>query len=357
MVNTVLGTIAAKDMGATLPHEHCFVEADVWAEKPENIEERYKNLFDEPLTLANMSLVARAGMYSPDNMILIEPYQRLQELNAFRAAGGKTVVDCTVEGLGRERHYHRYQMLSKKSKVNIIIATGYYVEPTHPANVKNQSAQQLAQGMINDITKGIYGTDIRSGLIKLAVSQNKFTDEEKKALIAGAITQKETRVPLTVHTWGDEPGKWNGFEVMDLLQKNDVDFGKVYMSHVDWTVAQEPNWGTAVKAAARGVYVSFDNFGNEWPYWSQDHSSETFNYIGAPTDLDRLRGIKRLIDEGYENQILMSHDLGQKLRLKAYGGHGLDHIQTNVRNLFNYLKIDPSLFTKFTVENPARLFR
>ena len=90
MINTVLGPISAKEMGTTLVHEHCFVEADVWAEKPANIEERYKKLWDEPLTIANNGgLVARAGMYSPDNIILVEPYQRLQELNAFRAAGGK----------------------------------------------------------------------------------------------------------------------------------------------------------------------------------------------------------------------------------------------------------------------------
>jgi phosphotriesterase-related protein len=356
MINTALGTISASEMGTTLVHEHCFVEADVWAEKPANIEERYAKLWDEPLTIANMGLVARAGMYSPDNMILIEPYQRLQELNAFRAAGGKTVVDCTVDGLGREKHFRGLPMLSKRSGVNIIPATGYYVEATHPANVKHQAAEELAEGMVNDITNSIHGSNMKAGVIKLAVSENKFTDQEKKALKAGSIAQKKTNVPLTVHTWGDEPGKWNGFEVIDLLKKYDVDFKKVYMSHVDWTVSQEENWGTAVKAAATGVYISFDNFGNEWPYWSQDHSSERFNYISAPTDLDRLRGIKRLIDAGYENQVLMSHDLGQKLRLKAYGGHGLDHIQTNVFNLFKYLKMDQSLFQKITVENPARLF-
>ncbi|MDA4129830.1 MAG: hypothetical protein OK457_03575 [Thaumarchaeota archaeon] len=357
MINTVLGLISAKDMGATLCHEHCFIEADFWAENPEKIEPRFKNLIDEPVSLANMSLVSRAGSYSRDNQIIVEPFHVLKELRAFRAAGGKTVVDCTVDGIGRERHHFRLPELSKLSGVNIIVPTGYYVGASHPEKVKNQSAEAIAQDFVKDISEGIHGTTVKAGVIgEIGVSPGEFKDDEKKVVLAAVIAQRETKVPLTIHTWGDMPGKWMGFGVIDFLQKNDADFDKVYMSHIDWTVAQENDWGCALKAAKRGVYLSLDNFGNEWPYWSQDHSSEYFGYIGAPTDLDRIACIRKLVDEGYEDRIVVGHDLGQKLRLKTYGGHGLDHISTNVKALFDFSKLNPAIFKKLTEDNPQKLF-
>jgi phosphotriesterase-related protein len=239
MVNTVLGSIPASEMGATLCHEHCFIEADFWAENPDNIEPRFRGLIDEPLTIANMSLVTRAGSFSKDNQIIVEPFHVLKELRAYHEAGGMTVVDCTVDGIGRERHYFRLPQLSKLSCVNIIAPTGYYVNISHPLKVKHQSAEDIAQDFIRDITEGIHGTNMKAGVIgEVGVSPGEFKEQEKKVVQASAIAQKETRMPLTVHTWGDPPGKWTGFEVIDFLQKCDADLEKVYMSHIDWTVAQ-----------------------------------------------------------------------------------------------------------------------
>ncbi len=358
-INTVLGQIAPEDLGSTLVHEHLFVEGDFFVDlyKRDNMEERYKEILDAPLTLENIGLVARAGLYSADNLLLVEPYHCLHELQAFRRAGGATVVDLTVDGLGREKHFQRLPKVSKKSGVNIIAPTGYYIQPSHPANVAHQTVEEIAADMIRDIEEGIHGSDIKAGVIgEIGISPGDFTDEEKKVLKASAIAQKETSVPLTVHTYGDPPGKWNGFEAIEILQRADVDLNKVYMSHIDWTVAQEENWGCALKAARRGVFVAFDEFGAEWPLWSQDHSSEPWGYISAPTDLERIKGIKRLIEEGFEDKILLSHDIDQKLRRKVFGGHGLDHILTNVVNLFVYAGIGREILVRFMVTNPRRLF-
>lgn len=357
MVNTVLGSISPAELGAVLCHEHCFIEADFWAENPDNIEPRYRSLIDEPVSLANMSLVARAGSFSRDNQIIVEPFHALKELRAFKAAGGGTVVDCTVDGIGRDRHYFRLPELSRLSGVNIIAPTGYYVEMSHPEKVKHQSVEEIAQGFVSDIREGMHGSKIKAGLIgEVGVSPGEFTEQEKKVVRAAVRAQEETKVPLTIHTWGDLPGKWMGFEVLDLLEKIGANLDKIYMSHIDWTIAQEKDWGCAIKAAKRGVYLGLDNFGNEWPYWSQDHSSERFGYIGAPSDLDRLTCIKRLVEEGFEDRIVVGHDLGQKLRMKTYGGHGLDHILTNVKQLFTFEKISPAILKKVTEDNPKDLF-
>ena len=133
--------------------------------------------------------------------------------------------------------------------------------------------------MIKEI-KGILDTGFKAGVIETAVTPNRFTDADKKIMRAAATAQKETGVPITTHLWGDLPGKSN-FQVIEMLQKNDVDLNKFYIDHIEWTESQEENWGFPVKAAAAGVYLSIDNFGKEFPYGSWTTVS-TNGCIGAP---------------------------------------------------------------------------
>lgn len=357
MVITVLGPIAADKMGATMVHEHCFMDSDTefWV-KPEQIPKDLVHLYRDPVTMANLDLVKRAAAYSIDNGNDGDIGERLQELNEYKVAGGKTVIDVTPEGLGRNNHVHKLPEVAKASGVNIVAAAGHYVAASHPPRIKDQMADQVAQDLIKEITEGILDTGIKAGVIKTAVTPNRFTDADRKVIKAAAIAQKETGVPITTHMWGDLPGKWPGFEVIDLLRKNDVDLGKFYISHIEWTESQEKDWGAAVRAAREGAYLSIDNFGKEFPYGSMDNTFDDYGYIGAPTDLDRMRLIRKLIDEGYEDKIVVGHDSAYKVQKLAYGGPGLCHIMKNIPTIFKHLGIDHRYFHKIVVDNPRKLF-
>jgi phosphotriesterase-related protein len=357
VVNTVLGSMSASEMGATMVHEHCFMDSDTefWV-KPEDIPKRFVHLFHEAVSMSNLDLVKRAGGYSVDNGNNGDLDERVQELKAYKAVGGLTVIDVTPEGMGRNNHVHKLPKASKLSGVNIVAATGHYVAASHPPRIKKQTAEQVAQDMIKEITEGILETGFKAGVIKTAVTPNRFTDADKKIMKAAAIAQKETGVPITTHLWGDLPGKWPGFQVIEMLQKNDVDLNKFYMSHIEWTESQQENWGVPVRAAAAGVYLSIDNFGKEFPYGSLDNSFDDYGYIGAPTDLDRLRLIKKLIEEGYEDKIVVGHDSAYKVQKLAYGGPGLRHFLNNVPTLFKHTGIDQRYVKKITIDNPRRLF-
>ena len=357
MVNTVLGPISASKMGATLAHEHCFMDSDteLWV-KPEDVPKRFAHLFYEPVSISNLDLVKRAAGYSVDNGNNDSIPERLQELNAFKAAGGGTVVDVTPPGLGRDNHVHKLPKVSKISGVHIVAATGQYVEATYPSRIKEQTADQVAQDFIKEITEGIMETGIKAGVIKTCLSPNKFSDADRKVLIAATIAQKETGVPITVHMWGDRPGKWPGYKIIEVLQRNDVDPGKFYMSHIEWTENLEKDWGVPINAACAGVYVCIDNFGREYPYGSLDNTWDDFGYMGCPTDVDRVKLIKRLIEEGYEDKIVVGHDSAYKIQKLAYGGPGLGHILNNVPTLFKRLEVDQKYFNKIMVDNPQKLF-
>ncbi len=357
MINTVLGTISASEMGPTMVHEHCFMDSDTefWV-KLEDVPEKFQSVYRGPVMMSNLDLVKRAAGYSIDNGNNGDLDERIQELSAYKAAGGITVIDVTPEGLGRNNHLNKLPQASRASGVNIVAATGQYVPAAHAPRIKNQTAEQISQDLIKEITEGILNSGFKAGVIKTAVGPNHFGEADEKMIKAAALAQKETRVPITTHTWGDLPGKWPGFKIIEMLRKNDADPNKFYMSHIEWTESQERDWGAAVKAAAAGVYLSIDNFGKEFPYGSLDNTFDDYGYIGAPTDLDRLRLIKKLISEGYEDKIVVGHDSAYKVQKLAYGGPGLCHILNNVPTLFRHVGIDERYFEKIVEDNPRKLF-
>lgn len=344
-------------MGPTMVHEHCFMDSDTefWV-KRENIPKRFVHLYRDPVNVSNLDLVKRAAAYSIDNGNNGDVAEREAELNAYREAGGMTVIDVTPEGLGRNNHVHKLPLVSKSTRINIVAAAGHYVAASLPPRIKSQTVEQIAEDLIKEITVGILDTGFKAGVIKTAITPNEFTDADKKVMEAAIIAQKETGVPMTTHMWGDLPGKWPGFKVIEMLQNKDVDLGKFYISHIEWTESQEKDWGVAVRAAKAGAYLSIDNFGKEFPYGSMDNTFSDYGYIGAPTDLDRLRLIKKLIDDGYEDKIVVGHDSAYKVQKLAYGGPGLCHIMNNVPTLFDHLGIDQKYFKKIVVDNPRRLF-
>lgn len=61
--------------------------------------------------------------------------------------------------------------------------------------------------------------------------------------------------------------------------------------------------------AKLGVYCQFDLFGTECSYYQLN------NLVDMPSDAIRMDSIVRLVKEGYEDRILMSHDIHTKTRL------------------------------------------
>ena len=61
-----------------------------------------------------------------------------------------------------------------------------------------------------------------------------------------------------------------------------------------------------MELAAEGAYVEFDLFGTECSHYDLQPS------IDMPSDAERIRRLKLLIDNGFENRVLISHDLHSK---------------------------------------------
>ena len=77
-----------------------------------------------------------------------------------------------------------------------------------------------------------------------------------------------------------------------------------------------------------------------------------FSDVDMPNDGKRIEFILNLIDQGYLNRILLSHDIAFKHSLVKYGGFGYAHILKNSvpKMLKNGLK--QNMVNKILEENP-----
>jgi len=99
---------------------------------------------------------------------------------------------------------------------------------------------------------------------------------------------------------------------------------------------------------ARGANVEWDFFGIEQShYWMGE--------VDLPIDRDRIRLIRRFADAGHGDQILVSHDICTKTRLRHWGGHGYGHILRNIAPLMRQLGVETGLIDRLLRDTPLRL--
>ena len=83
--------------------------------------------------------------------------------------------------------------------------------------------------------------------------------------------------------------------------------------------------------------------------------------IGRAEDLGEsfaskdARAITALVEAGYEDRILLSHDVCWKVHLKHYGGFGYSFILERFLPYLLEAGVTPAQVRKFMVDNPARV--
>ncbi|MBQ5777720.1 MAG: hypothetical protein IIV97_02750 [Oscillospiraceae bacterium] len=311
MINTVLGEISADELGVTSSHEHIFIDmrncVDITGNEPE--------CFYDKISIENRAEVFADPYAILDNALLEGVDDAVEELEYFKKWGGNTIVDCTPDEIGRDPK--KLREVSERTGINIILGCGHYYHKAHFPYVKDATVKELADEMRKDILDGIGGTGIKAGIIGEIGTSAVISDDEKKVLTAAGVVGAETGKAIHVHT---DLYTENGFEVIDRLTREGVKPEKICIDHID--VLLRPDY--IRKLLARGVYVEFDNFGKEF-YVSEERR---FAY-----DLERVRLLKTLIDEGYGDKILVCNDICLKTMWKRFGGVGYAHILRTVKDM------------------------
>lgn len=339
MLKTVCGQISREELGVVTTHEHVLLDlTGFYRELPV---EGIPNPSTQKVEMWTLGTLNRDCYALKDNLLLDDEALQTEEIARFKAAGGSTVVDATLPGIGRDPLALR--RIAEKTGLNIVMGTGYYVGDTHPAALSSMTEQEIANEMIRELEEGADGTDVCAGYIgEIGISEI-FDEKERRVLRAAAIAQKTTGVAINVHI---NPWTVNGLEAADILLDAGVAPDRICISHID----VEDREDYVVGLLKKGVYVEFDNFGKEYYIRREVRNSGYGLFV---TDVQRVTFLKRLIDLGYLNQILLSCDLCLKQLLHAYGGWGYDHLLKNIVPMMEDEGITQEQIHTMLVENPA----
>lgn len=281
-VQTVLGKISADSIGITDAHEHL-------------------------IRIGGGEVIHGGNDFLMDSIDAAE-----KEIYLYKNAGGKTIVEMTPCGSGRD--ITSLAELSKKTGLNIIATTGFHkselYDPTH--FIYRYSIEDIAELLIRDVEEGIdiydycgpivSRSNAKAGVIKAALSYQVITKIEEKVLKAAAIASKKTGYPISLHT---EKGTM-ALEAADVLLDAGVKPDNIIFSHID----RNPDFHYHKKLAQKGVFLLYDGPGR----------------IKYYTDEVIAGLIKNMVEEGFGSQLLIGGDLGRKSYFKSYnGGPGLDY--------------------------------
>uniref|UniRef100_A0A8C0XRJ6 N-acetyltaurine hydrolase n=2 Tax=Castor canadensis TaxID=51338 RepID=A0A8C0XRJ6_CASCN len=337
-VQTVLGLVEPSELGRTLTHEHLTMTFDCCYYPPPPCHEATSK---EPIMMKNLFWIQKNPYSHKENLQLNQETEAIkEELLYFKAKGGGTMVENTTTGISRD--VQTLKWLAEQTGVHIISGAGFYVDATHSSETRAMSVEQLTDILINEILHGADGTNIKCGVIGEIGCSWPLTESERKVLQATAHAQAQLGCPVIIHP-GRSPSA--PFQIIRILQEAGADISKTVMSHLDRSIFDKKK---LLEFAQLGCYLEYDLFGNE-----------LFNYqfnldIDMPDDNKRIRRVRFLVDEGYQDRILMAHDIHTKHRLMKYGGHGYSHILTNIVPKMLLRGVTQSVLDKILIENPKR---
>lgn len=339
-VQTVLGLIDANELGVTLAHDHVLIDGTFMYEEPEEMSK--KGLAHQKITLQNRGWVAYNWTSNWDNVELKDEHIAVTELRRFVAAGGRSIIDPTNIGLGRDPK--ALARVARLTGMHVVMGAGYYIGTTHPDDMSDRSEDEIAAEIIKDIEEGVGTTGIRAGLIGEIGCTYPWLPNEKKSLRAAAAAQKATGAPLMVHP-GRDP--MSPMEIAEVVDKAGGDLTRTIICHIDRTCLDRA-WLRDL--ASTGCYLEYDLFGNESSFYPPNPK------VDMPSDAQRMDVILWHFEEGLERQILLSHDIATKHRLQAYGGLGYDHLITNVVPRLIQRGLSDAQVDTLIIENPRRIY-
>jgi phosphotriesterase-related protein len=342
-VMTVLGPIDDDALGVTLPHEHLIANAvSQWAYPEGDVE-----LLAERTREFSLDMRGRVQTHPFEYrhvMQQLELAPALEELAAFRARGGGTVVDLGIPGFGRDAV--ALKALAELSGVHIVMGCGEYVEHSHSPYVRYASAETIRDVIVDELTVGVGQTGIRAGIIGEIGTGNPPTPEELKVVRGAALAQIETGVAMNIHR-SIFPDELAGLEPLDLALSVGADPAKLIVSHCD----ERPGAEFALEVARRGAWVELDTFGME--QWAVS-SARGASYPQRAFDHHRIDILLALASEGYLGQTLLSHDMAMKPQYQRYGGWGLVHLHDTIAPQLVARGFTPADLDQLFVANPRR---
>jgi len=393
-VQTVTGPIDPDSLGFTLPHEHLFIDflftdRDTGYRRaglpPLEFVRAFQQLgniywvprtseqlafWDRPTLTLDMLERLRSGWQSKSNYVLDDESEAMEEVRRYQATGGRSLVDVTPVGVGREPT--RVRRVALRTGLQIVMGTSFYRWPYRSDAVRAMSAEAMADRMAAEIISGIDGTGIRAGIIGeipvdahsvhldgpldrvpsdsavramwapryeriqsgAARPEEIYDPEEQKSLRAAAWASRRTGAAITLHA----VDPWIGY--LDLLERDGADLHRVVIGHGSRVLADT---AMARRAFLRGATIQLD--------WGMQVMA-TGETGPIAMLLDRVAWAVR---EGFAKQVMLSLDVCLKVGRQRYGGGGLTQVSERLLPELRKRGVSEADIRTITVDNPKRI--
>lgn len=312
MIQTVIGRISPQKLGFCQSHEHI--------------------------------LLSKGTSWNVNPALCLDDEEKsLQELLAYRAAGGGAIVEA--QPVGCNRVADGLAALSRKSGVHIIASTGFHKICFYPKEhwIHSLSIEDLASIFTAELTTGMFVScdnnmpiekiNACAGIIKTALDSGAMTPLYHKLFRAAALAQLATGAPFMVHIEkGADPAS-----LLALLLAWGVAPERIIFCHMDRAC---PDLSVHTQLLSKGIYFEFDTIGR-------------FKYH---SDAYEIHLFQTLIHQGYENRLLFSLDTTRE-RLKSYTpqGIGLTYIREVFLPAMQEAGIADCVIAKISGENCQRV--
>jgi phosphotriesterase-related protein len=305
-VRTVLGPVDPGELGWVLPHEHTAIALWHIANRWDYWELRR----DEPVIV--------------------------EELAAFRAAGGGTLVDLTLDGVGRDPEW--LARISRATGLHLVMGSGWYRGAHYPAEalIDRRSVGALADDIVRDAAVGVGGTGIRSGMIgEIGTDKPWLSAQEERVFRAAAQAARRTGLAITTHAVQSTVG----LDQLDILEAEGADLSRVVVGHAD----SHPSLDYHLAIVARGAMLEFDFLGM------------SFTPLERHGEARIVENLRELLSRGHVDRILLSQDVCHDSQLRRYGGNGYTYLADAFLPRLRAAGVSDDEIRTITVDNPRRI--
>jgi len=305
-VQTVLGAVDPGALGFTLPHEHTHIA--LWHVPGRN--DYWELSRDEPVIL--------------------------DELRRFRDAGGRTLVDLTLDGVGRDPAW--LARLSERTGLHVVMGCGWYRGMHYPpeARIDRRSADDLADELVREAAEGVRGTGVKPGIIgEIGTDKPWVSPAEERVHRAAARAARRTGLAITTHGVMSPVA----LDQLRILEEEGADLSRVVVGHAD----SYPVLDHLLELLRRGASVEFDFLGMS--FTPQERHGE-----GRIVEL-----VLELLGRGHAERLLLSQDVCHNAQLKRYDGNGYVYLAEAFLPRLRAAGVSEAEIETITVGNPRRV--
>lgn len=354
-ITTVTGDMKPQEAGLTSIHEHILADMKLMEGVP--IPEEMLSIKPE-----NMAFLRNgASVFSKECKIENDVDYAVAELSAYKQrVGGGTI--CEASPIGMRGDVRLLREASVRSGVNLVCCTGLYLVNRHPKELLDKKEDFLIDVFSKEIEDGIDESGIYPGFVKCAlgtINENGYSLHERELVSLRACAKTAAKYGMSLHIHTAAPmTKEMVLEAVDIvLEECGLTPGRLVMLHMDSFLRSAGDLMKYVSGEHEYRKISLDlqqNILEKGANIGFDSWGTPFANV-LPDDFDRAKGLAELLRKGYEDQIVLGHDVISKAAGITTGYYGFNRFAEFVPSMLKPLGFGDDIIRKLMAENPARI--